>query len=720
MHQLFNHIIPTFIKKRYRLLLLLLAIGIIGSVILRFAKQNNWLKNHYTSEVGKNNLRKSYENLSLNIEAADAALQNYIDSGNQNSFENFDSLTDSINAGFLAVKNSWELTRNKEDSSSMQLTEKLILQKILFIKHLKALCDSNNRKGAAALLKNAEGIRLTDSFTKYREIEHNAQQLQMRAEAVDLQRIQNRNNTTNYTGAGIALALLLLIFYSLRRENKRANKTSEELRTQKEHLKVILNSITECLITTDRFGNISFMNASAERLTEWSNEEAAGVPLDKIYRVVNEETGIAFANIVQRILAQKRIFELENNTILYTKYENQLIISNSGAPLMDKKGNVSGTVLVFNDITKKKEIETRLISSESFNRGLLDSLTSHIAVINASGEILKVNESWENFARTNGATNMALYMEGANYFDACKTDPAVVDDTAAKTLGGIKQVLNDEIKEFYIEYPCSSPTEERWFYVRAVKFESFEPLAIIEHHDITERKRTEGQIQESIERYSIISKATSDTIWDWDVTNNQMIYNEGINKMFGYEIAQVANVRIWWEQHIHMDDRERVVNAIRMAFEKLEQNIQLDYRFLAVNGQYKFIFDRVFILFDEAGKPIRMIGAMQDITYQKEEELRVAKEIINAQEEERHHIGSELHDNVNQILAGSLLTLDMAKLKATETEKAVAFMDKTRSHLELAVSEIRKLSHELSPDIFFENNSLQQVVEDLLASINLQ
>ena len=72
--------------------------------------------------------------------------------------------------------------------------------------------------------------------------------------------------------------------------------------------------------------------------------------------------------------------------------------------------------------------------------------------------------------------------------------------------------------------------------------------------------------------------------------------------------------------------------------------------------QHKYIFDRAYVLFDENNNPCRMIGAMQDITYQVTEELRMSKAIIDAQEQERRFIGGELHDNVNQVLTTTVDT----------------------------------------------------------------
>jgi PAS domain S-box-containing protein len=132
--------------------------------------------------------------------------------------------------------------------------------------------------------------------------------------------------------------------------------------------------------------------------------------------------------------------------------------------------------------------------SEGLSIGILDSLSSLIAVIDARGTILKVNKSWNSFAINNGGGSLEKNGEGANYFDVCMSQIYGGDGTAANALEGIKSVLNGTLDAFYLEYPSPSVGKERWFYMRVVKFESEEPLVLIEHQLITERKQAEQEL----------------------------------------------------------------------------------------------------------------------------------------------------------------------------------------------------------------------------------
>jgi PAS domain S-box-containing protein len=141
--------------------------------------------------------------------------------------------------------------------------------------------------------------------------------------------------------------------------------------------------------------------------------------------------------------------------------------------------------------------------------------------------------------------------------------------------------------------------------------------------DVTEKIEKEKKLQESLERYDIVNKATSDTIWDLDIETDQMLYNSNIYNMFGYDKKEVENVGTWWRHKIHPDDFEEVNDVLSDALKNQNDRFQMEYRFQAADGTYKYIFDRAFIIKNKNGSPVRMIGAMQDITQKREEEERL-------------------------------------------------------------------------------------------------
>ncbi len=126
-------------------------------------------------------------------------------------------------------------------------------------------------------------------------------------------------------------------------------------------------------------------------------------------------------------------------------------------------------------------------------RATLDSLSAQIALVDASGEIFLTNEAWRGFARANGTPPHEV-SEGTNYLGVCDAAGRAGSEEAAAFADGLRSVLGGRMEEFAMEYPCHSPTEERWFVARATRFLAGGDVAegaVVAHEDITERRLAE-------------------------------------------------------------------------------------------------------------------------------------------------------------------------------------------------------------------------------------
>lgn len=139
--------------------------------------------------------------------------------------------------------------------------------------------------------------------------------------------------------------------------------------------------------------------------------------------------------------------------------------------------------------------------------------------------------------------------------------------------------------------------------------------------DVTLRVKNEAKLRESAERYEIVSKATSDTIWDWNLLSGKIHWNKGIKGIFGYkDLIENTTSSEWWANQIHPEDRERVTNNVKQHIINGIARWQEEYRFCCSDGSYKFVLDRGFMVFDDQGASVRMICSMQDISQRKQEE----------------------------------------------------------------------------------------------------
>ena len=138
------------------------------------------------------------------------------------------------------------------------------------------------------------------------------------------------------------------------------HQADRQLRQQREWLRVTLTSIGDAVIATDAEGRITFVNPVAESLTGWKAEEAAGQPIQCVFRIVNEQTGQPLEEPVARVLREGRAVELANHAALVTKDGRTVPIEDSAAPILDAAGQVIGAVLVFHDVTEKRRAEEQL------------------------------------------------------------------------------------------------------------------------------------------------------------------------------------------------------------------------------------------------------------------------------------------------------------------------------------------------------------------------
>jgi PAS domain S-box-containing protein len=138
--------------------------------------------------------------------------------------------------------------------------------------------------------------------------------------------------------------------------------------------------------------------------------------------------------------------------------------------------------------------------------------------------------------------------------------------------------------------------------------------------DITKRKRAEDALRESNERLRIVTQATNDAVWDWDLNTNKVRWNERVRRLFGYHLNSDEADPAWWLERIHPDDREAVESFFFEVVRGKELTWVDEYRFRCADGSYKDVYDRGYVLRDADGRAVRIIGAMLDITARKRAE----------------------------------------------------------------------------------------------------
>lgn len=139
---------------------------------------------------------------------------------------------------------------------------------------------------------------------------------------------------------------------SVQRDITERKRMEQALFAEKELAQVTLQSIGDGVITTDAAGRVSSLNPLAEKLTGWTTKEAKGLPLNRVFCVVNEITGIPVENILSEALSKDQIIELVNHNLLIARNGHQFAIDHSASPIHSSCGTLVGAVLVFRDVTQ--------------------------------------------------------------------------------------------------------------------------------------------------------------------------------------------------------------------------------------------------------------------------------------------------------------------------------------------------------------------------------
>jgi PAS domain S-box-containing protein len=174
--------------------------------------------------------------------------------------------------------------------------------------------------------------------------------------------------------------------------------------------------------------------------------------------------------------------------------------------------------------------------------------------------------------------------------------------------------------------------------------------------DITERARAEEALRESFERFQLANRATFDTIWDWNLQTDALWWNENLQLTFGHQPEEIEPGIESWTNRIHPEDLELVKTGIHAAIDSGKQSWSDEYRFRRKDGSYAIVADRGFINRDTSGKPMRMIGAMEDITERKQAEEALEK----SEEQYRQFFEDDLSGDYISMPDGKIISCNPA------------------------------------------------------------
>jgi PAS domain S-box-containing protein len=534
-----------------------------------------------------------------------------------------------------------------------------------------------------------------------------------------------------------------------------SNITSKKIAEQKiketaEQLTSIMETISDGMFILDKDLVIQYMNNAAEKMLRFRREDVIGPD-----RLTNRKKLADAVNLEPSIFEMyyKKAF-VERKAVHFEKY----IVAIQTWFEIDAYPVGDGLTIYFRDITARKRqemtlsLEKRVLEMnampespladtinnflkglEQIYPGMLCSVVLHenqtikpIAAPSLPEEFTKLTDGVLIGPKA-GSCGTAMFLRKAVYVSDIENDPLWEDHKEIALRFNLRacwsipiiNARNEVLASFAIYY--NTPKEPRDFEMRAIE-RAADILRVV-----IENKYAEDHIRVTNQRYHFVTKATNEAIWDLDLASNQIYWAEGYYTLFGYESASGAGSFDHSHQRIHPQDLKRIKTSLQNFLrKKTKTRWEDEYRYLKADGSYAYVVDKAYLINDSEGRPMRMIGSMQDITSRKElEQKLIEQEIgkqkmltqatIDGQEKERKEIGKELHDNINQILSTTKLYLDLAQNTA-EGNTAELIGISSRNIME-AINEIRKLSRSLVPPTLGDLGLIESI-KDLCEAFN--
>jgi PAS domain S-box-containing protein len=271
---------------------------------------------------------------------------------------------------------------NPRQQQRFALIDRLKTERLALIKDILELRVTKGFEAASAALMTSRGQQLMDDLRRQVD-EARQEEAQLLKE-----RGQEKESSTDRTihsvvlGASLGGIVLVAVFILLKLEFARRQRVEQELQVHQDHLtelvdlrteelrrerealqeseerlRITLTSIGDAVIATDAAGRVTFLNPVAAVLTGWRQEEARGQPVQSVFRIIDAQTREPGGDIVAQVLREKRVVALANHTSLLARDGRECPIEDSAAPILDAAGNLTGAVLVFHDVTERKQIE---------------------------------------------------------------------------------------------------------------------------------------------------------------------------------------------------------------------------------------------------------------------------------------------------------------------------------------------------------------------------
>ena len=247
---------------------------------------------------------------------------------------------------------------------------------------------------------------------------------------------------------------------------------------------------------------------------------------------------------------------------------------------------------------------------------ILNALPAHIALLNARGRIIVVNEAWRCFGSAHVTQGPGCGI-GLNYLDVCDGARGDGSCEAHQAAAGIRSVLSGEVKSYSIEYPCHSPTKQRWFLLMVSPLAGDRPDgAVVMHLDVTAERQTAENLRASESLFRQLAENIRDVFFLIDAERDRTLYvSPAYEEIWGRSCESAYAKPDSWTEAIHSEDRASIYEKYKKGMSA--GKFEYQYRVVRPDGSIRWIQARGFPVRDDAGRTVRIAGVAEDITERK-------------------------------------------------------------------------------------------------------
>jgi PAS domain S-box-containing protein len=419
----------------------------------------------------------------------------------------------------------------------------------------------------------------------------------------------------NFAEAFVVVAPTVIIFYpaltvligKVLQDQEENEIYAKQLSESEEKYRTTFYSIGDAIITTDIQGRITDMNLTAQELTGYSLDEVRGALIERVLLLLNYNTNEKVENPVKKIFNTGKAITLENHTALISKDGKKIAIADSGAPIYDSSGKITGSVIVFRDQTEEYNARLALQKSEEKYKNLVNNSPMGILTYFLDDDDNLIFLGGNNSANDLLGINCADYIgkEIGKVFPKLKNSKIEFVYKDIAKFGGVYS----DAEYFYNDGIVSGVYEFKAFQV------SQNYIAVF-FDDVSERYKYQQALKESEEKHRILLDESTDPIFSFSPEGVYVYVNKAFATGVGKKIEEIIGKTIW--DVFPYEEAKKRITALNIVFETGEEKV-IEVRVPNPGGD-RFYITTITPVKDTNNKVSLVICSSKDITERKKVE----------------------------------------------------------------------------------------------------